>query len=281
MRSLSRVQRNNVALIGDASGGVDAITGEGLRLAFRQAFALADAMIADDLMLYQRAHRCLLRRARLMGHLMLWLGRNPRIRLRVIRAMQKNPSFSRACWCPPERPLRNFCQLSMARLTAFGLAKTRTRENFRAGHDHCLGAIGLALFLSAGCATRQQSTATPATETVHARCPSVKVHWIMDTTLHYVHGTFNLKTARCISIHKPEKPCEIVVLRAAAKVATIPATRACIRKFWKPRSFPTRYFAPHLLKGSSRHQGPPTSSCTEYFRFMARIMTLSSRFTPT
>jgi hypothetical protein len=38
---------------------VDAITGEGLRLAFRQAFALADAMIADDLMLYQRAHRCL------------------------------------------------------------------------------------------------------------------------------------------------------------------------------------------------------------------------------
>lgn len=96
MRSLARVQRNNVALIGDASGGVDAITGEGLRLAFRQAFALADAMIADDLKFYQRAHRCLLRRPRLTGHLMLWLGRNPGIRLRVIRAMQHNPElFSR------------------------------------------------------------------------------------------------------------------------------------------------------------------------------------------
>jgi len=93
MRSLRRVQRGNVALLGDASGGVDAITGEGLRLAFAQAFALADAMTAGDLRWYEQAHRKLMRRPMLMGELMLWLGRNPGIRSRVICAMQNRPEL--------------------------------------------------------------------------------------------------------------------------------------------------------------------------------------------
>src|SRR5260370_35830674 len=57
MRTLQHVQRQNVALLGDASGGGDAITGEGLRLAFQQAIALADAMAANDRTQYKRAHR--------------------------------------------------------------------------------------------------------------------------------------------------------------------------------------------------------------------------------
>jgi flavin-dependent dehydrogenase len=93
MRTLRRVQKNNVALLGDASGGVDAITGDGLRLAFRQALVLADAMAANDLTQYQRAHRKLARRPMLMGNLMVWLGRNPRIRARVLRAMHDNPEL--------------------------------------------------------------------------------------------------------------------------------------------------------------------------------------------
>jgi len=93
MRSLHKVQRGNVALVGDASGGVDAITGEGLRLAFRQAFALADAMVVSDLKQYERAHRELARRPILMANLMLWLGRNPRIRRRVIRALEGKPEL--------------------------------------------------------------------------------------------------------------------------------------------------------------------------------------------
>jgi hypothetical protein len=40
---LRSVTRERVALIGDASGSVDALTGEGMSLAFRQAFALAEA----------------------------------------------------------------------------------------------------------------------------------------------------------------------------------------------------------------------------------------------
>ncbi len=93
MRLLHRVYRNNVALLGDASGGVDAITGEGLRMAFRQALALADAMASGDLSQYQSAHRQLSRRPFLMGNLLLWLGRNPRIRTRVICAMQQRPEL--------------------------------------------------------------------------------------------------------------------------------------------------------------------------------------------
>jgi menaquinone-9 beta-reductase len=93
MRSLCKVQRGNVALVGDASGGVDAITGDGLRLAFRQALLLADAMAAGDLRRYQQAHRQLERRPMRMGNLMLWLGRNPRIRSRVIRALQSKPDL--------------------------------------------------------------------------------------------------------------------------------------------------------------------------------------------
>ena len=93
MRSLQRVYRNDVALLGDASGGVDAITGEGLRVAFRQAFALADAIQAGDLKQYHRAHRRLARRPMMMGNLLLWLGRNPCIRSRAIRAMQQRPEL--------------------------------------------------------------------------------------------------------------------------------------------------------------------------------------------
>ena len=40
LRSLRRVSRGRTILIGDASGSVDAITGEGLSLSFHQAIAL-------------------------------------------------------------------------------------------------------------------------------------------------------------------------------------------------------------------------------------------------
>jgi menaquinone-9 beta-reductase len=93
MHSLARVWRGNVALLGDASGGVDAITGEGLRIAFLQAFALADAMEAGDLCAYGRAHRRLARRPIWMGKLMLQLGRKAGFRLRALRMFKRNPKL--------------------------------------------------------------------------------------------------------------------------------------------------------------------------------------------
>jgi flavin-dependent dehydrogenase len=91
MRSLRHVQRGNVVLLGDASGSVDAITGDGLRMAFRQALALADALTAGDLQHYQKAHAEIAKRPVMMGNLMLWLSRHPHLRARVLRAMQEQP----------------------------------------------------------------------------------------------------------------------------------------------------------------------------------------------
>jgi flavin-dependent dehydrogenase len=72
-RRLRRVTAGGVALAGDASGSVDAITGQGICLAMQQAAALADAMAADALARYQDAHDRLMRRPRLMADLMLAL----------------------------------------------------------------------------------------------------------------------------------------------------------------------------------------------------------------
>lgn len=93
MQSLSRVWRGNVALVGDASGGVDAITGEGLRLAFRQAQALADAMERGDLREYGWVHRQLERRPLWMGSVMLQLGQHDGLRVRTLRTLANQPEL--------------------------------------------------------------------------------------------------------------------------------------------------------------------------------------------
>ena len=90
-RRLRRVWRGNVALVGDASGSVDAITGEGLCLLFQQSEALADALASGDLPGYQAAHRRLGRRPEFMADLMLLLDRHGSLRSRVLRAFASRP----------------------------------------------------------------------------------------------------------------------------------------------------------------------------------------------
>jgi flavin-dependent dehydrogenase len=92
-RRLKRMCSGNVALVGDASGSVDAITGEGLCLLFQQAATLAGAIAAEDLSLYQAAHGRAARRPELMGDLMLLLDGRRRLRRRAIRAMADRPSI--------------------------------------------------------------------------------------------------------------------------------------------------------------------------------------------
>jgi flavin-dependent dehydrogenase len=91
MFGLKQVFRGNIALIGDASGGVDAITGEGLCLGFRQATALADALVRGTLEGYQAAHRRLFRRPRFVGNLLLLMNRRAGVRKRTMRAMEAAP----------------------------------------------------------------------------------------------------------------------------------------------------------------------------------------------
>jgi flavin-dependent dehydrogenase len=94
-RSIDRVANGRVALIGDASGTVDAVTGEGLCLAFRQALALADALAADDLESYTRAHARIVRQTRVMARLLLLMDQRAWLRHRVLETLAANPGLFR------------------------------------------------------------------------------------------------------------------------------------------------------------------------------------------
>jgi flavin-dependent dehydrogenase len=95
-RCYREVCRGNVLLIGDASGMVDAITGEGLGLAFRQSLVLADALAEENPELYRQAHKRLRRRSANMARLMLTLDGRPWLQGRVLRAFAAEPSAFRA-----------------------------------------------------------------------------------------------------------------------------------------------------------------------------------------
>ena len=90
-RRLQRVTRGNVALIGDASGTIDPITGEGICLAFQQAISLADALTVGDLGRYEHHHTRLMRRPRFMAGFMLLLDRSTVLRTRTLAALAANP----------------------------------------------------------------------------------------------------------------------------------------------------------------------------------------------
>jgi flavin-dependent dehydrogenase len=93
MRRLPSVTQGHIALIGDASGAVDAITGQGMCLSFRQALALADSLAAGDLEGYEIAHRRILQRPRWMANFLLLLDRHPRARAEVMRGFERHPGL--------------------------------------------------------------------------------------------------------------------------------------------------------------------------------------------
>jgi 2-polyprenyl-6-methoxyphenol hydroxylase-like FAD-dependent oxidoreductase len=92
-RRLHAVTRGCIALVGDASGSVDAITGQGLCLAMQQSAALADAMAAGELALYQAAHDRLMRRPRFMAGLMLALDGREWMQHCIFEAMRLRPQW--------------------------------------------------------------------------------------------------------------------------------------------------------------------------------------------
>jgi len=92
-RALRSVYRESTVLVGEASGSVDAITGDGLSMAFQQAYALAEAFSHNDLAQYQRAHRRIERLPRMMANLMLLMDRSHWLRGRSLRALEATPNL--------------------------------------------------------------------------------------------------------------------------------------------------------------------------------------------
>lgn len=95
-RTLKSVCRVNVALVGDASGSVDAITGEGICVSIKQARALAIAIRNGNLAQYEREHRRLMRRPQTMASLMLVLERNAGLQRRALAGLAKTPGLFRS-----------------------------------------------------------------------------------------------------------------------------------------------------------------------------------------
>ncbi len=92
-RKLKAVSSGGVALLGDSSGSADAITGDGLSLAFQQAVALADAMRSGDLSEYERRHERISTWPRKMGKLLLLMDDYPWLRPRIFEGFAQSPGM--------------------------------------------------------------------------------------------------------------------------------------------------------------------------------------------
>jgi len=87
-----KVVRGRLALVGDASGFLDPITGEGISLALHQATALAAALGPGHLEDYASAHRAIGRTAGRITRAVLWLAAHPGLRRRAVAALAANPN---------------------------------------------------------------------------------------------------------------------------------------------------------------------------------------------
>jgi flavin-dependent dehydrogenase len=92
----STVVRDRLALVGDASGSLDPITGEGVSVAIGQARALVRAISKGSISDYAADHRRIMRLPRLITELLLVAERRPRLRRWTIRVFAASPRlFSR------------------------------------------------------------------------------------------------------------------------------------------------------------------------------------------
>lgn len=86
-----------VLLVGDAAGYVDALTGEGLAIAFAGARAAVEAVVADDPSRYARDWRRVSRRPRLLTEATLWASGHQVARTAMVPAAARLPMiFSHA-----------------------------------------------------------------------------------------------------------------------------------------------------------------------------------------
>jgi menaquinone-9 beta-reductase len=92
-RKLPRVTAGNVALVGDASGSVDAVTGEGIGLSFRQAALLAEAITVENLDIYEAGHPLIQRIPHLMSRVMLRMDAWPWMRERAMSVLSAQPQL--------------------------------------------------------------------------------------------------------------------------------------------------------------------------------------------
>ena len=90
-QDVRRRAAGNVLLVGDASGYLDALTGEGVGVALAQAAALADCIAAGRAGDYERAWRRASRKSWLLTSGLLWARHQPLLARRIVPAAQCLP----------------------------------------------------------------------------------------------------------------------------------------------------------------------------------------------
>jgi flavin-dependent dehydrogenase len=123
-RKLKAVTNGCIALLGDSSGSADAITGDGLSLAFQQATALADAMCSGALDDYEIKHRKISTMPRNMGELMLVMQDYPWVRRRMFRAFSQSPQMFQKLLAMHTRNISPF-ELGLSDCLSFGWSVLR------------------------------------------------------------------------------------------------------------------------------------------------------------
>jgi flavin-dependent dehydrogenase len=86
-RESGSVAGDNIALLGDASGSADAVTGEGLAVVFRQAALLAESIDSGSLEPYAAGHPKTLNRPQAMARALLLLDRYPTLRRKALQVL--------------------------------------------------------------------------------------------------------------------------------------------------------------------------------------------------
>jgi flavin-dependent dehydrogenase len=90
---VSDVLAPGVALVGDAAGYLDAISGEGLALGFRSASSLVERFASGQLWRYPGDHARLCASHHALTHVMLQIARRPRLRRTVIGFLAARPAL--------------------------------------------------------------------------------------------------------------------------------------------------------------------------------------------
>jgi flavin-dependent dehydrogenase len=90
-QNVRRRVAGRVLLVGDASGYIDALTGEGIGVALSQAAVLAECLAADRPEDYEQAWRRVSRRARVLTSGLLWSRHRPLLASRIVPAAHRLP----------------------------------------------------------------------------------------------------------------------------------------------------------------------------------------------
>ncbi len=230
-RRIRNVCRGNVALVGDASGGVDALTGEGLALCFKQALALAEALAAGNLQSYAAAHRRIARTPEIMARLLLLLDRRTLPRRLAIRALaSQSAAFLKA-----------------------SVDSHRRRASSGAGHAMRAIILNFARAAALLCAF----TALQAAETVVEFDPSqTHVEFTLSDVLHTVHGAFKLAKGVIRFDPATGDAGGALIIDAASGASGSNARDSRMKKnVLEAQKYPEIIFTPHRVKGSLALEG--------------------------